>query len=254
MTTPPLQQGRQLGGIGFAAAQQQPEGFAEGVERVQGLQAGSAPGREGEQGEMGWQQEGAQLQQGQPGRGITGGTAVQGQTGLAGEGGVQQGAVGSRRQQVAGGRAAGLGRCGVPVSVGRPWGCCRGPGSGPVSGSAAGLMEQQQRPLAQADHLQPGCQGLGQWWRLTGGRVRAGASHAQQHQVQLIGQQLQAPLAGRMEGQLGGGVGPEGTEQGEVQGIAAQAQAMAQRVGLEGAGAVDGPCSRSGWVGSRTRL
>jgi hypothetical protein len=250
MTTPPLQQGQQLGVAGFATAQQQPEGFVQRLDGSQGVQACRGPGGEGEQGEVGRQQQGAQLQQGQPLRGIAGGTAVQGQTGLAGEGGVQQGAMGSRRQQVASGQAAGHGRRGVPASIGRPLGCCRGPSPGP----AAELMEKQQRPLAQTDRLQPGCQGIGQWWRLTGGRVGAGASHAQQHQVQLAGQQPQTPLARRMECQLGGGVGSEGTEQGEVQGIAAQAQAMALWGGLEGAGPVDGPCSRSGWVGSGTRL
>jgi hypothetical protein len=55
--TPPLQQGVELWACAVAAAQQQPEGFAQWLQGLQRHQTRLTPGRGREQGEMGGQEQ-----------------------------------------------------------------------------------------------------------------------------------------------------------------------------------------------------
>jgi hypothetical protein len=231
--------------VGFSAAQQQPERFAERLQGAQGDQTRLAPGGEGEQGEVGRKQQGLLSQLAQPRERVGGGAMVQGQAVLCRQHPVQQGVVVLGRQQIPPRRPGGRGAVVVPEAAG--WVALMAAATTAVAvcvvGDGGRLMEQQQGPLAQGDGLHPLAQGTGQAGRLADGLLLAGAGDSEQHRIQFAVVQPLGPGCGGAKGQLRGGGRQHGRQQGQVEGITAEAQAAAARRGVVMEGRVDGVSS-----------
>ena len=119
---------------------------------------------------------------------------------------------------------------------------------------AARLMKQQQGPLAQGDGLHLLAQGPGQPWRMASGLLLTGAGDSQQHGIEFAVMQALGPGRGGVKGQLGGGGRQYGRQQGEMEGITAEAQAVAARRGVVMEGRVDGVSSLVSWSIGPSRL
>ncbi len=256
-SAPPVQEFAQCRAVGFSAAQQQPERFAQRLQGAQGDQTRLAPGGEGQQGEVGWQQQGLLSELTQPRERVGGGAVVQGQSVLCRQHPVQQGVVVGGWQQIPPGRPGGRGATAVPEAA-AAWFALMAAATTAVAmcvmAGAARLMEQQQGPLAQGDGLHPLAQGSGQPGRLADGLLLAGAGDSEQHRIQFAVVQPLGPGRGGVKGQLRGGGRLHGSQQGEVERITSEAQAVAARRGVVMEGRVDGVSSLVSWSIGPSRL